>query len=362
MITGLGVVSAAGRGPNALWSHLLEASLAPGHTHLGGALRDYTPPPNLDSEAASRLGRTSLLAADAAIQAVEDARLPFTAQTAPLIGVVFGSELGEAEKPVVGAPATSVARVLGVAGPLVAIAGPSSGALALAEAAEIVRRGEAPVVVAGAADALLAATPDAPVTPSGVPRPFDVDRDGLLLAEGAAAVVLEASDLAEDRGAVVYGEVLGHGNCFSRATVMQPAPNFLDATRAMRAALLRAEVFQGEIEVVFASATGSLDGDAIEVRALKDLWGPNVDRLTVTSVHGALGFPLAAAAPISVVAALLSLREAVVPGTAGLREVDADFRQLDIVRGEARKYRWDTAMVNAFGAGANVALVLRSAQ
>jgi 3-oxoacyl-[acyl-carrier-protein] synthase II len=359
LITGLGVISSLGR-TAAFWDALTSGGgrdIEAGDVQPSAIVADYSPPANLDAEAASRLGRCSLFAVDAAIQAVEDARLPFTAQTAPLIGVLFGSELGESERPVAGAPATSVARVLGVAGPVHSYAGPAAGALAVAQAFEIVRRGEAPVVVAGGADIPAGLYFDAG---SRRPRPFDADRDGFLPAEAAAAVVLESAEVAEERGARVYGELLGQGSAFSRATVMEPGPNFVDAARAMRAALLRAEIFQGEVEVVFASASGDPAGDAIEVRALKDLWGPNVDRLTVTSLLGASGYPFAAAGPLALVAGLRALAAAVVPPTVGLVEPDPDFTRVDFVIAEPRKYRWSTGLVNTVGAGLNVSLVLRT--
>jgi 3-oxoacyl-[acyl-carrier-protein] synthase II len=366
-IAGLGVVSPVGR-TAAFWDALLKGEGVPLGRDGGYSVSrivDYRPPANLDAEAAAYLGRCSLFAADAAIQAVEDARLPFTAQTAPLIGVSFGSELGELEKQVAGAPAASVARILGIAGPLLSHVGPASGLLAIAEAAEMVRRGEAPVVVAGGADALppldIAGRPR-PTLSRGAGRPFDAARDGVVLGEGAAAVVLEDAELAQDRGVRVYGEVLGHGNAFSRATVMKPGPNFVDAARSMRAALLRAEAFQGEVEVLLASASGDPEGDAIEARALKDLWGPNVDRLTILAIQGLIGDAMAASGPLSLVAALSSMNEAIVPPTVGLSEVDPDFRQLDIVTGKARQFRWGTGMVNAFGPGANVSLVIRTAE
>lgn len=361
LITGIGVVSPFGRGRDVLLKALLEGGEAePDESRGYRALRvqNYEPPANLDPEALAALGSASLFAADAAIQAVEDARLPFTAQTAPLIGVSFGSQLAAASED---SPAESVARILGVAGPLLTFSGAVTGALAIGEAAEIVRRGDAPVMVAGGVDRLPGAPKPAwPAIASSAARPFDVTRDGVLPSEGAAAFVLEAEELATERGANVYGELLGHGNAFSRATVMQPAPNFVDAARAMRAALLRAEVFQGEIETVFGSAAGDREGDAIEFRALKDLWGPNVDRLTVTSLQGALGQSFAAAAPVALAAALLSLGQATVPPTLGLSEPDPDFRQLDIVTAQPRKYRWETGMVNAFSAGANVSLIIRT--
>ena len=366
VITGVGVVSPFGRGLDALWQALLRGDTAVRQRDgepPTARVEAYSPPANLDADAASRLGRCALLATDAAIQAIEDARLPVTAQSALLIGVSFGSERGEGDS--ASDPATSVARVLGVAGPVISHRGPVSGASAIAEAAELIRRGAAPVVVAGGADFLsegvLAQAASHLSLAHAVARPFDRERDGAALGEGAAAFVLEDEALARERGARVYAELLGQGTAFSRATVMAPAMNNVDAARAMQAALFRAEILQGEVDLVSDSAAGDSVGDAVSAKALRELWGPNVDRLTVTSVHGGIGHASSAAAPLALAATLRALVEGLVPPTVGCREVDPAFSDLDIVLGEPRRLRFATALVNAFSAGSNVSLILRRA-
>lgn len=353
LVTGVGVVSPFGRGVGAFWQALCEGRVA-----RSGHIESYRPPANLDSDAQAHLGRCSLIAVDAAIQAVEDAAMPFTAQTAALIGVVLGSELGEVERPIPGAPATSVARVLGVAGPVISFSGLGSGLAAIVEGFEIIKRGASPVVVAGGVDALPADVSGSPAEAPG--RPFDRDRGHAGPAEGAAVIVLEDSEIALARNARVYGEVLGGGLAFSRATVMSPAPNLVDAARAMRAALLRAEVFQGEIETIFAAANGDALLDEVEARAIMDLWGPNADRLTVTSVHGATGHSHGAAGALSLIAAIKSLEQGVVPAAAGCENIDGGMATLDIVTGASRAWRYNTAMVNALCEGTNVSVVVRA--
>jgi 3-oxoacyl-[acyl-carrier-protein] synthase II len=362
VITGIGVVSAFGRGIDPLWDALLRGLAAPVERQGGvrvAPIGGHAPPPNLDAEAARRLGRCSLFAADAAIQAVEDARLPFTAQTAPVIGLSFGSEHGDPESSP-GAPAAAVARILGIAGPVIALAGPSAGALAIGEAYEMVRRGATPVVVAGGSEGLLSERLAGLEIASNAARPFDKDRDGVIPGEGSAAVVVEAEEIARERGARVYARLIGYGAAFSRATVISPAMNYIDAARALQAALLRGDLFQGEIDCLFASAAGSVEGDAIEAKALAELWGPNVDRLTITSAHGALGHTLGAAGAISLAIALKSMQSETVPATVGLTQPDHAFSKLDIVTGEARPYRFSTAAVNCFSAGTNVSLIVRA--
>jgi 3-oxoacyl-[acyl-carrier-protein] synthase II len=269
---------------------------------------------------------------------------------------VFGSSEGEREKPVPGAPATSVARVLGVAGPVLSLEGPASGLAAVVEGFELLKRAATPVVVAGAVDVI--AVPEGPFVPG---RPFDASRSAFSLVEAACAFVLEDAEIAEGRDARVYANLLGGGMAFSRATVMEPAPNYVDAARAMRAALMRGEVFQGEVETVFASAHGDPAADEAEGRGLKDLWGPNADRLTVASVHGAAGHAPAASGLLSLAAALKSLDAGLVPPTAGCAHPDATFAALDIVTGAARSWRYNTALVNAISEATNVSVVIRKA-
>ncbi len=341
VITGAGVVSPFGRGLDALWQALLEGRRS------SGRVDRYKPPANLDPEAVALLDRRSLYAVDAAIQAIEDAHLPVTAQSAPLIGVVWGSSGARGNEP----PASQVARVLGVAGPALTLEGASSGSQAVGESLEMIARRQAPVVVAGGTSALDASTP------AGSGRPFDAGRDGRMPAEGAAAFVLESEAIARDRGAHVYAELVGYGAAFSRSTVMTPGANHVDAARAVQQALVRAQVLQGEVEVVFAAAAGD-ETDQIEVRGLGELWGPNVDRLTVTSVHGATGYAFAAAGPLSLAVALKSLEEGTLPPTAGCDKPDESFRDLDIVLRQ-RTYRFSTALVDDLGAGTNVALLVR---
>jgi 3-oxoacyl-(acyl-carrier-protein) synthase len=232
--------------------------------------------------------------------------------------------------------------------------GAGAGLAAVAEGFELIKRAATPVVVVGAVDVI-----DGLAAGSAQGKPFDESRSGARPAETACVMVLEDGEVATAREARVYAEVLGGGMAFSRATVMKPAANHVDAARALRAALMRAEVFQGEIDAVFASAFGDPDEDAIEGRALRDFWGPNVDRLTVTSVHGATGRAAASSGLLSLVAAIKALSEGIVPPATGCERPAQEFSALDIVTGTPRQWSFNTAIVNDFSAGNNAALVVR---
>jgi len=324
VITGLGAVSRFGRGVDALWRGVLAGEPA-------AAAPDLDPPGS---------------ALDAAAQAIEDAGLALTPQNAQHVGVVFGST-GATD-------AAEVALAHAAAGPVLALSGPASGAAAIAQAAELIRRGEAAVVIAGGADGRDSPMAGPSVSP-GPARPFDAERTGVTLGAGAAAVVLEAEEVARARGARVQAELLGHGQSFSGGE----RPDAQAAARALQAALLRAEVIQGEIDWLCAAAAGDPDLDAAEARALAALWGPNVERLTVSSIHGAVGYAPAAGGALALVAAVRALGEGLVPPTAGCRALDARLPDIDLVLGEARRARLRTVLVNALSEGSNVCLIIR---
>lgn len=349
VVTGLGAVTRFGRGADALWQGVLRGeAIRAGQ----GTIEDYAPPANLDAATAKRLARGNLIAVDAAIQAVEDARLPINEQGAPLIGVIFTYV------------ATDVARTLGVGGPVISVSGPVSGAIAIAEGAEMIRRGEAPVVVAGGMD--FGAMERGKT--QGTARPFDANRDGVVAAEASAAFVLEDAEIARSRGARIYGEITGHGIAFGgaaphlneigQALESGGKPDYRAIARAMQSALLRAETIQGAVDWLCAAAPGDRDLDAAEALALRELWGPNVERLTVSSIHGASGYLYSAGGAIGAVVALRAIAEGLIPPTAGFETPDPSLPDLDIVRGEARRFQLRTVLVNATSAATSVALVL----
>jgi 3-oxoacyl-(acyl-carrier-protein) synthase len=381
-VTGLGAVTPAGRGVAAFRDALVRGEPLYAYAGLGfatAAVADDAPREDMDPEAARLLGRCARFAADAAIQAALDARLAIRPETLPLIGVVIGSALGEADSVLRWrdalepgeralwarraslAPATAVARTLAAAGPCHALAGDSAvGLAAVAAAAEMVRRGDATFVFCGGADAPLAwlgAEPEearrAGVSSSGLARPFASDADGFVPGEGAVVIVVEDYEIARQRGAAIYAEVLGEGQSSSRAPVTAPRPNRVDASRALQAALLRGHTLQSEVDALFASACGHRDLDAAEVEAIRTIWGHRAGSLPVTAVAGILGHLFAASGPASLLAAILAMRDGALPPAAGAEPHAA----LDLVT-ERRTAPVRRVVVNALGAGHNVSLTL----
>jgi 3-oxoacyl-[acyl-carrier-protein] synthase II len=375
-ITGVGAVSPFGRGGTALWAGLQAgvSAIAPITSFdtaglgckIAGQLRDYAPRDDMDPEAAALLDRRALFASDAAIQALIEAAVPITAETVTQIGVAFGSEIPERFR----TTAASVARTISAAGPVAHISAlAASGLMAIGEAAEWIRREDCAIAVAGGADA--------PVTledlreyermgfltrnnadPGHAVRPYDIARDGIALSEGAAAVVLEDEDVAVRRGAHILAYVDGYGATFNRAPVAQPAANAVDVGRAMQAALSKWDLtLQGEIDVIFGSGGGS-SIDAVEGQAIRRVWGPNTDRIWVTSIKGALGHTLGASGAFNVIAAIYCLQAGLIPPTANLNEQDPACGNLEIVTDDVRRLHGSKALVNAFGTGHNASVIL----
>lgn len=375
-ITGIGAVSPFGRGTAALWAGLQAgvSAVRPISSFDATSLRcriaaeavGYTPRDDIDPEAAGILERRSMFAADAAIQALVEAAVPITSETVSQIGVALGSEL---PAPSV-ATAAEVARVVSAAGPVAHFqSGAASGLMAIGEAAEWVRREDCAIALSGGAEA--------PITPEAIEhfgglgmlthgnedpvhaiRPYDAKRDGFALAEGAAMVVLEDEETAVRRGAHILAYVDGYASTFSRAPVAHAAANIVDTARAMQAALIKWDLtLQGEIDLIFGTGGGGAI-DAVEGQAIRRVWGPNTDKLWVTSIKGTLGHTLGASGAFSVIAAIFCLQSGLMPPTANLEQQGEDCGALEIVTGAVRRFHGTKAMINAFGLGHNASLII----
>ena len=262
------------------------------------------------------------------------------------------------------APAARLADVLGARGPVMTPQlACASGTAAAMLAADWVRAGRADVVLAGGTDLLcrfvvagfncLHATAD-------VARPFDRDRRGLVLGEGAAVMVVEEATQAARRGARVRARVLGTGAAADATHMTAPDREGSGVVRAVLAALADAGLDPAAVDFVSAHGTGTPFNDAMEARALERLFGDRV--VPVNSIKGAIGHSLGAAGAFEVVVCVEALRTGVVPPTAGLEEPDPACAGLALVHGTARMQRTRVALSTSSGfAGANAALVLGAA-
>jgi 3-oxoacyl-[acyl-carrier-protein] synthase II len=373
-VTGVGVVSPYGRTAGDLWAGLIggRSAIAPVTSfdasalacRIAGEMRDYAPRDDMDKDAAAAMDRRSLFAADAAIQALIEADVPINAESVAQIGVAAASELPDAAATV----AANVARTISAAGPVTHLSnGAVGGLMAIGEASEWIRREDCSIAVAGGAEAPVTAEAFAHFAPmltkrnddpAAAIRPYGAERDGFALSEGAAMVVLESEAVAVRRGAHILGYVDGYGATFSRSPVAQPAPNPLDAGRAMQAALIKWDLtLQAEIDGIFASGGGGAM-DAVEGQAIRRIWGPNTDKLWVTAIKGSLGHTLGASGAMAVVAAIFALQAGLVPPTPNTEPRDPECGDLEIVRATPRALRGTRVMVNAFGMGHNASVII----
>ena len=243
----------------------------------------------------------------------------------------------------------------------------AAGAHAIGEGMRLIRDGSADVVIVGGAEA--AVTPLALAAfsrmgalstraddPAAASRPFDVDRDGFVMGEGAAVLVLEAWDAAEARGAAIQGEILGYGRTCDAHHITAPAPGGSGAVACMQLALDDAGLAAQDVGHVNAHGTSTPLNDAAEAAAINKVFG---DKTPVTSTKGVTGHLIGAAGAAECVAALLACRERTVPPTANHQQTDPEIT-VDVVAGQPRTVEPATAVSNSFGFGGhNATLVVR---
>lgn len=245
----------------------------------------------------------------------------------------------------------------------------AASANAIGDAASVIRRGDADIMVAGGSEAPICefavggfANTRALSTrnddPQGASRPFDSGRDGFVMAEGAAVLVLEEAGHAEARGAPIYGELVGYGMSADAYHMTLPRPGGMGAARAMQAALDDAGLSAEAVDYINAHGTSTPANDSTETAAIKLVFGEEgAHRVPISSTKSMTGHLLGGAGALESLVCLLAIRDGVVPPTINLEDPDPEC-DLDYVPNQARQAAVDTAMTNSFGFGGhNVALV-----
>jgi len=402
-ITGLGVVAPLGNSVRTLFSSLVAGRSAIARLDLQGADRLQSPigaPVDFDGTAhfipaqLRQLDRVSQLALVATSQAVADAGLDFTLEQSERCGVCVGTSLGGAGTTDAGykvaygqqagrvatysvlaamanAPASWIAIQHGLSGPnLTFSTACSSSAVALGEAARRIKHGEADIMIAGGAeapltfgvmlawDALRVMAAVDPTDPSQSCRPFSGNRSGLVLGEGAAFLLLEQWEHAKSRGARIHAELSGYGLATDAAHITRPTIE--GQARAMRAALQSAGMHPDQIGYINAHGTGTLQNDAVETAALKEVFGPRAYALPVSSTKSMHGHLLGGAGALELLIAVVAMQGGVVPPTMNLDIADPAC-DLDYVPGKARPdVKIDAVMSNSFAFGGTNAVLVAS--
>jgi 3-oxoacyl-[acyl-carrier-protein] synthase II len=405
VITGLGLVTPLGVGTNETWRALLAGESGVGpitrfdcsqfRVRIGGEVKGWEPSRWIDKKKNKEMDRFTEFAVGAAAMAVADAKLELSDESRERAGCFVGVGLCglftlEKTKETVmtkGSGKVSPYSIPGIIANLaagqVAIAqglkGPSycttsacsSGAHAIGEASEWIRRGKVDVMVAGGTESTITPVGIAGFEamlalskrnddPQHASRPFDLGRDGFVCGEGAGILVLESLTHAKKRGATIYAEVTGYGASTDAYHITQPAPDHEGAQRAMRMALRDAHVSPDAVDYVNAHGTSTPIGDVEESRAVAAVFGANATdkKLWVSSTKSMMGHLLGAAGAVESAICALAIREGYVPPTTNLVDVDPECK-LDYVANTARERRLRHAMNNSFGfGGTNCALLL----
>ncbi len=382
-VTGIGVVAPAGIGKDAFWSGLL--SPAPNGFRQ---IEDWDPSPYFDNpKEARRSDRVSQFTLAAAAEALEQAGeiSADPARRGTFVGTGVGGigtleeqievRLSKGERRVspflvpmmmANAPAATISMRYGWQGPCEnTVTACAAGTHAIGNAARMVADGRCDVVMAGGAEAPFTPTAVAgfgnmtALSNSGDSRPFDANRDGFVMAEGAAILVLEAWELAEARGATILGEVLGSASTADAHHITAPSPGGVGAVTCMQLAMDDASITPDQVRHINAHGTSTDKNDAAEAEAVAKVFGTDDSGPLVTSTKGITGHALGAAGALEAVAVLLAMQHGKVPPTAGLTERDPELPAINIVEGGPADWEPGPALSNSFGFGGhNGTLVL----
>lgn len=403
-ITGVGAVTPIGIGKEGLWNGLRSQRSAvrgvtrfdptPFRSRNAAEVRDFVPTDHLEQKRAKRLDRFGQFSLVAARMAMEDSGLRMEREDRDRVGSMMGSALGGcsyAESQLAaylkdglravdaylalgvfgGASSCNVAIEFGLTGPNSTNSmSCASGTIAVGEGFRQIRDGYADIMVCGGAEAPLAplcfgafalirAMSTANDEPERASRPFDKRRDGFVMGEGSAVVVLEEYERAQARGALIYGEVLGYGTTNDAYHMTAPLPDGAQAARAMRLALEDGHVSPGEVEYINAHGSSTPLNDPTETLAVKSVFGAHASRMALSGTKGYYGHALGASGAIEVAICSLAMQRGWLPPTVNLTEAD-DACDLDYLAGDGREKHVGCVMSNSFGfGGINAALVLR---
>ena len=360
---------------------------------FGGEVKNFCPEAVVDPKTSRRLDRFAQFALVAAVYAVEDSFIDFTKEDPFRCGVIFGSGIGgiiefeeQHKRYVEGGPSRispfvipkmiansasgNISIHFGLSGPNTAISTAcASAAHAIGDAFNVIRHDQADVMITGGAEAgitpmglggfinsrALSMRND---NPTGASRPFEKDRDGFVLSEGAGVLILEEYERAKRRGATIYSEVLGCGNTADAHHITAPHPSGTGAAAAMRFALRDAKLNPEDVQYVNAHGTSTPLGDEAETLAIKTVFGEYAKKLAISSTKSMIGHLLGASGGVELIATALTIRHSLVHPTINYQTPDPTC-DLDYVPNKAREMRVRRAISNSFGFGGhNCCLVI----
>ncbi|MBM7659768.1 beta-ketoacyl-acyl-carrier-protein synthase II [Bacillus mesophilus] len=401
VVTGLGILSPIGNNLETTWNNLINGVSGIGPltrvnpddfpAKVAAELKDFDPETYMDRKDAKKMDRFTQYAMAASLMAVEDANLKITDDNAPRVGVWIGSGIGGMETheeqykqfqakgyrrvspfyvpmmiPDMAAGQVSIA--IGARGiNSCTVTACASGANSIGDAFKVIQRGDADVMVTGGTEApltnmafagfssmkALSFNPD----PASASRPFDLNRDGFVMGEGAGILILEELEHAVARGAKIYAEIVGYGATGDAYHITQPAPAGEGGVRAMKQALQDADLRPEQITYMNAHGTSTPYNDKYETMAIKEVFGEHAYKMAVGSTKSMTGHLLGAAGGVEAVFSVMAISEGVIPPTINIQTPDPDC-DLDYVPDEARKQDVYAVLSNSLGFGGHNATLI----
>jgi len=403
VVTGMGAITPIGSDLDTLWNNLIsgksgvskvtafDASELP--TQIAAEVKDFNPEDYIDKRDARRMDRFVHFGLAAALKALQDAGLTVGTNADPeRVGVIVGSGIGGLgtwedqhttllEKgpkrvspffiPMMIANMASghISMLTGAKGPnTTVVTACATGSHSIGDSFRIIERGDADVMICGGAEAAirlvgmsgfcaLRAMSTRNDEPERASRPFDKDRDGFVMGEGAGVLVLESLEHALRRGARIYAELVGYGMSADAYHMTDPAPGGEGAARCMRAAIKDAGLRLEEVDYINAHGTSTPVGDKSEIAAIKSVFGEHAKRLAVSSTKSMTGHLLGAAGGVEAIITALTIKHGMIPPTINVDNQDPEC-DLDVVPNVARHAEVRTAMSNSFGFGGHNATLI----
>ena len=395
VITGMGAITPIGNDVATFWSNLTAGVSGVGpikqfdaselEVRIAAEVKGFEPTDWMDFKQARRMSRFAQFAVAAARQAIDDSNLEIGDHNRDDIAVVVNTGGGGIGEVALGevtlrdrgpnrvspfmvpmmSPSMAACQVSiqnGIRGPIIAsVAACAAGVQAFVEAKRLIEHGDVDVVIAGGTESAIMPVSIAALAnmgalskrnddPARASRPFDAERDGFVFGEAAAIMVVEAAEHAEARGAPILAEAAGGALTGDAFHISAPDPSGYGATLAMRRAIRDAQLEMEAVEVVMAHGTSTPLNDSTETKAIRAAFGLHADRLAVSSNKSMVGHTLGAAGAISALAAVLAIRDGIIPPTINQKTPDPDC-DLDYVPNVARTQPISVVMVNGFGFG-----------
>jgi beta-ketoacyl-acyl-carrier-protein synthase II len=403
VVTGVGAMTPLALTLEETWEGLLagrsgvhtitqfDASDSP--TRIAGEIPGFEPQRYMDRKEARRMARASQVSVAVAQAALGDAAIDIPLTDGERVGVLMGTAVAGLEHAVSvvdehrrrgwarvnpftpiemlpNMPSHHVSHLAGATGPIsTEVAACASGTQAIGQAADFIRLGAADAMICGGVEALIHFLPFTSFCamralstrndePEKASRPFDADRDGFIYSEGCAILVLESLEQARAREARIHAEVLGHGSSSDAYHIAQPHPEGRGAINAMRRALENASLTPADVDYINAHGTSTPINDAVETKAIKEVFGPRAYDVPISSTKSMIGHPMGGAGAIEAAVCIKTIQNGVIHPTINLETPDPEC-DLDYVPGQAREADVRVALSNSFGLGGqNACLVL----